>query len=211
MKILIYLFDGVTALDAVGPYESLQRLPECEIRFIGRSRGVVRSGDTFLGMMADTAIDEETTCDVLLMPGGNSAGIRAALSDAELMRWVRAMDGQSRFTASVCSGALLLAASGLLADRKAATHWRVAGALTRFGSEYVADHVYIDGKYITAAGVSAGIDLGLTMCGLIAGSEVGAAVELSMQHLPCPPFAAGDPVNASAERLKLLEQRLRPS
>jgi transcriptional regulator GlxA family with amidase domain len=211
MKILIYLFDGVTALDAVGPYESLQRLPECEICFVGNSRGVIRTGDKFLGLVSDRSIDEETSCDVLLVPGGDGAGLRAVLSNAEFMQWLRRVDAQTCWTGSICSGALLLAASGLLSGRKAATHWRVGAALKRFGAEYTTDRVHLDGKYLTAAGVSAGIDLGLTLCGLIAGEETGAAVELSMQHAPQPPFGSGDPATAKPELIKLVEQRLRSS
>jgi transcriptional regulator GlxA family with amidase domain len=211
MKILIYLFDGVTALDAIGPYESLQRLPECEIRFVGKSRGVVRTGDKYLGLVTDRAITEETSCDVVLIPGGDNAGIRAVLADAEFTQWLRLVNAQSRWTGSICSGAVLLAASGLLSGRKAATHWRVGAALNRFGAEYTTERVHMDGKYITAAGVSAGIDLGLTLCGLIAGDEVGAAVELSMQYLPQPPFGSGDPTKATPERIRLIEQRLRSS
>ena len=211
MKILIYLFDGVTALDAIGPYESLQRLPECEICFVGKSRGVVRTGDNYLGLVTDRAIAEETSCDVVLIPGGDSAGIRAMLTDTELTQWLRLIDAQSRWTGSICSGAMLLAASGLLSGRKAATHWRVGATLNRFGAEYTTDRVHIDGKYITAAGVAAGIDLGLTLCGLIAGEEIGAAVELSMQYAPQPPFGSGDPSIATPELLRLVEQRLRSS
>lgn len=209
MHISIFLFDGLTALDAVGPYEALQRLPECEIQFVGLTPGPKRTGDGRLALTADVAIADVSSADMVIVPGGTGAGLAPLLADAALADWLRRMDEVTTYTASVCSGAFILGAAGLLDGRRAATHWRAKGSLARFGARYSPDRVVFDGKYVTSAGVSAGIDMGLALCGRIAGRDVGEAVELSLQYDPQPPFGAGDPDTATPERLRLLEQRLR--
>jgi transcriptional regulator GlxA family with amidase domain len=204
MRILIYLFDGITALDAIGPYESLSRLPEVEIGFVARRSGPVRTGDTFLALNADTGIDEENEAGILIMPGGQREAVRRELGDEALRDWLVALDATTARTCSVCTGSLILAAAGLLKGRRASTHWGARDHLGHFGATYSSERVTEDGKYWTSAGVSAGIDLGLSLCAEIAGREMAEAVQLSMEYDPDPPFAAGNFADATPERIALV-------
>jgi transcriptional regulator GlxA family with amidase domain len=204
MRILIYLFDGLTALDAIGPYESLSRLPEVQIGFVARRAGLVRTGDDFLSLQADSGIDEEAAADMLIVPGGQRDAVRRELGDEALRGWLKAIDAGTKRTCSVCTGSLILAAAGLLEGRRASTHWGARDYLSRFGATYSPERVTADGKYLTSAGVSAGIDLGLRLCAEIAGRETAEAVQLSMEYDPDPPFAAGNFADATPERIALV-------
>ena len=204
MRILIYLFDGITALDAIGPYESLSRLPQVEIGFVARRAGLVRTGDDFLSLNADSGLDDETEADMLIVPGGQREAVRRELGDEHLRTWLKALDAVTTRTCSVCTGSLILAAAGLLDGRRASTHWGARDYLSRFGATYSGERVTEDGKYLTSAGVSAGIDLGLALCAEIAGRDMAEAVQLSMEYDPDPPFAAGRFADATPERLALV-------
>jgi transcriptional regulator GlxA family with amidase domain len=194
MKIAFLLFDGITALDAVGPYDILNRVPGIEVVFAAKTRGTVRTGNGALGLFADAALDEVTTADVLLVPGG-SKGLVEAMHDPAHQDWIRAIDAGTQWTTAVCSGSLILAASGLLKDRRATTHWRAANGLAKYGATYVAERYVHDGKYVTAAGVSAGIDMALYLVEQMRGRDVAQAVQLSAEYVPQPPFP---PVSAAA-------------
>lgn len=210
LKIAIFLFDGITALDAVGPYESLARLPDVTIRFVGKSVGPIRTGDGFLALHADADIGSVQEADILIVPGGHRRGLAATIPDPKVQAWIRAIDTGSRWTTSVCTGSLILGSAGVLTGQKASTHWRAKAALARHGAEYSADRITIDGKYMTSAGVSAGLDMGLTLCAELAGREIAEAIQLSMQYDPEPPFDTGDPRRAAtAERVHLIENVLR--
>jgi transcriptional regulator GlxA family with amidase domain len=204
MRILIYLFDGITALDAIGPYESLSRLPGVDIRFVGRRAGPVRTGDGFLALNADTGIDQESEADMLIVPGGKRNGVQREMGDEGLLTWLEALDSGTTRTCSVCTGSLILGAAGLLQGRRASTHWGAREYLGHFGATYSAERVTEDGKFLTSAGVSAGIDLGLRLCAEIAGREMAEAVQLSMEYDPDPPFQAGNFKDATPERLALV-------
>ena len=204
MKILIYLFDGVTALDAVGPYESLSRLPEAEILFVAPAAGPVRTGDGFLALHADAAIAEVAAADMLIVPGGQALAVRAQAQDTALHAWLKTIDEHSRYTCCVCTGSVILAAAGLLNGRRASTHWAASAYLPRLGAIYSAERVTIDGKYVTSAGVSAGIDMGLLLCAELAGADIAEAVQLSMEYDPQPPFDAGNREHAPPERVALV-------
>ncbi|HEX8379596.1 MAG TPA: DJ-1/PfpI family protein [Allosphingosinicella sp.] len=204
MLILIYLYDGVTALDAVGPYESLSRLPGVEIRFVGRRAGPVRTGDGALALNADTGINDEIAADMLIVPGGRRAGVQREMGEERVLGWMAVLDTVTTRTCSVCTGSILLGAAGLLEGRRASTHWGARDYLGHFGATYSAERVTEDGKYLTSAGVSAGIDLGLTLCAEIAGREMAEAVQLSMEYDPKPPFDAGNFRDATPERLAMV-------
>jgi putative intracellular protease/amidase len=210
MQIAIFLFEGITALDAIGPYASLARLPQVEIVFVGKKPGLVRAGDGFLALQADVGIADVTAADILLVPGGSQRHLVPLLSDAALHAWIRHIDSKSRWTSSVCSGSLVLAGAGLLKGRTAATHWRAKCALADFGVLYSPERVVVDGKYITSAGVSAGLDMGLLLCAEIAGREIAEAVQLSMQYDPQPPFDCGNAErDATPDRVRIVENKLR--
>lgn len=210
MRIAIFLFDNITALDAVGPYESLARIAEADIVFVAKKVGPIRTGDGFLALHADADIASVHAADILLVPGGHTRGLAATMPDPEVQAWIREVDATTRRTCSICTGSLILGAAGLLNGRKASTHWRARAALARFGAEYSNERITIDGKYMTSAGVSAGIDMGLALCGELAGRDVAEAIELSMQYDPMPPFGTGDAERfATPERVHLIENVLR--
>lgn len=210
MQIVIFLFENVTALDAVGPYESLARIASAEIIFVAKRAGPVRTGDGFLALHADADITSVRTADILIVPGGHGRGLMTIMPDPAVHTWIREVDATSRWTCSVCTGSIILAAAGVLGGRKASTHWRAKAALGRFGTEYSPARVTKDGKYMTSAGVSAGIDMGLALCGELVGREVAEAIELSMQYDPAPPFGTGDAERfATPDRVQLIENVLR--
>ncbi|MEE1785862.1 DJ-1/PfpI family protein [Streptomyces sp. SP17BM10] len=197
MRIAVLLYDDFTALDAVGPYEVLSRIPGAEVVFTAARRGPVRTDMRSLALTADAALEEVDSADVLLVPGG--PGTEPALADAELVDWVRRVDATTTWTASVCSGSLLLGAAGLLAGRRATSHWCCLDALPGFGAEPTGtERVVIDGTYATAAGVSAGIDLALTLTGRLAGDATAEAIQLVIEYDPRPPYSAGSVATAPA-------------
>jgi putative intracellular protease/amidase len=192
--IAIVLFEGVTALDAVGPYEVLARLPGADVRFAGRRPGEVRTDTGALGLTIDATLDEVPAPDIVVVPGG--AGTRAAAGDDDLLAWIRAVHPGARWTASVCTGSIVLAAAGVLRGRRATSHWIWRDALTAFGATPVEDRVVVDGDVVTAAGVSAGIDMALRLAALEAGEEVARAIQLGIEYAPEPPFDSGSPASA---------------
>ncbi|GGZ38399.1 DJ-1/PfpI family protein [Streptomyces poonensis] len=201
MQIAIVLFDRFTALDAVGPYETLGRLPDAETVFVAEQAGPVRSDTGALALTADRTLAEVRSPDIVVVPGG--PGQSAQMENEALLDWLRTADGTSTWTTSVCTGSLLLAAAGLLAGRRATSHWLALDFLRRYGVEPTGERVVFDGKYVTAAGVSSGIDMGLTLVGRIAGDEHAQAVQLLTEYDPQPPYDAGSPEKASAH---LVEQ-----
>jgi len=204
MNIVVVLFDGVTALDAVGPYEVLTRLPGASVVFAATEPGVKRT-DHGLGLTADVALREVPAPEVLLVPGG--PGQVAAMDDVELRDWLRAADATSTWTTSVCTGSLLLAGAGLLTGKRATSHWLALDELARLGAVAVAERVVVDGRHVTSAGVSAGIDMALELAGRMHGALVAQAVQLSLEYDPAPPYDAGSPQKAPAEVVELVRSR----
>ena len=196
-KVSILLFDGITALDAVGPYEVLRSVPGWEVTFVGRQAGEVRTDVGSLGLTADVALADAPAADILIVPGGR--GSRLLLDDAEVLDWVRQVDSGSRWTTSVCTGSLVLGAAGLLEGRRATGHWLYLEPLREYGAEPVTDGRWVeDGKVITGGGVSAGIDMALHLVGREVGPEVAQAIQLAIEYDPQPPFDAGSPQKAPA-------------
>jgi putative intracellular protease/amidase len=203
VRIAILAFPRLTALDAIGPYEVLSRLPGAEVSFVASEAGSVRTDTGTLGLTVDRALDEVREAEILLVPGG--AGTRPLLADEEVLDWIRAIDATTRWTTSVCTGSLILGAAGLLEGRRATSHWIWREYLTAFGAEPVDQRVVEDGKLITAAGVSSGIDMALHLAAREAGEEVAKAIQLGIEYDPEPPFDAGSPRSAPPE----LAQRVR--
>jgi transcriptional regulator GlxA family with amidase domain len=202
MRIAILIFDGLTALDAIGPYEVLSRLPEAEVRFVATDPGTKRTDTGALGVEADFAIDDRDAPQVVLVPGGK--GSRPLMRDAETLEWLRSVHETSTWTTSVCTGALVLGAAGILDGRRATTHWAYLDRLSELGAQPVDERVVEDGKVITAAGVSAGIDMALALAARIAGDEVAQAIQLGIEYDPQPPFDAGSPSKAPPAVLALV-------
>ncbi|MCX4680025.1 DJ-1/PfpI family protein [Streptomyces sp. NBC_01433] len=196
MQIAILLFDRFTALDAVGPYEILSRTPGAETVFVAERTGPVRNDSGSLELVAAKTLAEVPAPDVVIVPGG--PGQSDQMENEALLGWLRAVDATSTWTTSVCTGSLLLAAAGLLAGRRATSHWLALDILKEFGVEPTGERVVLDGKYVTAAGVSSGIDMGLTLLGRIAGDEHAQAVQLLTEYDPQPPYDAGSPDKAPA-------------
>jgi len=202
MQIAILIFDGLTALDAIGPYEVLSRLPGAELRFVAKQPGPKRTDTGALGVQADLAIADLPGPDVVLVPGGQ--GNRPLMRDSEVLDWLRVAHERSTWTTSVCTGALVLGAAGILDGKRATTHWAFLDRLSELGAEPVTERVVEDGKVVTAAGVSAGIDMALTLAARIAGDEVAQAIQLGIEYDPRPPFDAGSPSKASPEVIELV-------
>ncbi|NGO09971.1 DJ-1/PfpI family protein [Streptomyces sp. HC44] len=196
MQIAIVLFDRFTALDAVGPYETLGRLPDAETVFVAEQTGPVRTDTGALAITADKTLAEVPSPDIVVVPGG--PGQFAQMENETLLDWLRATDATSTWTTSVCTGSLLLAAAGLLDGRRATSHWLTLDFLKQYGAEPTGERVVTDGKYVTAAGVSSGIDMGLTLVGRIAGDEHAQSVQLLTEYDPQPPYDAGSPQKAPA-------------
>lgn len=196
MKIAILVFDGLTALDAIGPYEVLRSVPGWEVEFVAKAAGEVRTDSGFLGLSADKAIAEVSDPDIVLVPGGK--GNRPLLEDEEVLSWLRQVDEQTTWTSSVCTGSLVLGAAGLLDGRRATCHWLFLERLREYGADPVGGRYVEDGKVITAAGVSAGIDMALHLVSREVGPELAQAIQLGIEYDPQPPFNAGSPDKAPA-------------
>ncbi|MFE4664827.1 DJ-1/PfpI family protein [Streptomyces sp. NPDC056716] len=207
MQIAVLLFDRFTALDAIGPYETLGRLPGAELVFVAERPGPVRSDTGALALVADRGLGEVPAPDLLVVPGG--PGQSAQMDNAVLLDWLRTADATSTWTTSVCTGSLLLAAAGLLTGRRATSHWLALEHLTRYGVEPTGERVVLDGKYVTAAGVSAGIDMGLTLLGRIAGDDFAQTIQLVTEYDPQPPYDAGSPHKAPAHIVAELSSQSR--
>jgi transcriptional regulator GlxA family with amidase domain len=202
MQIAILIFDGLTALDAIGPYEVLSRVPDAELRFVAKQAGPVRTDTGALGVQADLAIADLDDPEVVVVPGG--PGSRPLMRDPEVLEWLRAAHRGSTWTTSVCTGALVLGAAGILDGKRATTHWAFVERLPEFGAEPLTARVVEDGKVITAAGVSAGIDMALTLASRLAGDQVAQAIQLGIEYDPDPPFDSGSPAKASPETIELI-------
>jgi putative intracellular protease/amidase len=205
MDIAIAVYDGLTALDAIGPYEVLGRLPGARTTFVATRSGPVRTDQGSLALVAEASFAETTAPDLVLVPGGPGrvdGGVHA-----DLVAWLRRVDAVTTWTTSVCTGALFLAAAGLLTGRPATTHWSAREELARLGASVVEQRVVRDGKYVTAAGVSAGIDMALTLAGIIAGDRTAQAIQLGIEYDPQPPYRSGSPDTAPAELVELLRTR----
>jgi putative intracellular protease/amidase len=199
MQIAIPLYDRFTALDAIGPYEVLSRLPGARVDFVAGEPGIVRADTGMLAVSVERSLADVPDPDVILVPGG--IGSRTAMHDEALLDWVRAAHEGSRYTTSVCTGALVLSAAGILDGLEATTHWACLDQLDRPVTERVVEQ----GKVITAAGVSAGIDMALTLASRIAGDVVAQAIQLGIEYDPQPPFDSGSPDKAPEAVLELVK------
>jgi len=191
LQIAVPLFPKFTALDAVGPYEVLQRIPTFDITFVGHARGEVRSENGMLGLVADATFEEIPSPDVIVFPGG--VGTRALEHDERVLEWVRHAHAGTRYTTSVCTGSIVLGAAGLLKDLTATTHWARYRELAAHGAEPTAQRVveHLDRRIITAAGVSSGIDMALRLTELLVDDTAARAAQLMIEYDPQPPFDCG--------------------
>jgi transcriptional regulator GlxA family with amidase domain len=198
VQVAIALFPRLTALDAIGPYEVLQRVPDLDVVFAGERRGEVRTDNGFLGLTVDAAFDEVPGPDVVVVPGG--VGTADLLGGGPYLDWLRAVHPGTRYTTSVCSGSLALAAAGLLDGLTATTHWIALDYLRNFGAVPVRERVveHLDRRIITAAGVSSGIDMAIRLVELLIDDVAAQAAQVYVEYDPQPPFDAGHPSKVSA-------------
>jgi transcriptional regulator GlxA family with amidase domain len=201
MQITILLYDRMTALDAIGPYEVLSRLPGASVLFVAERAGPVRADTGRLSLVADATLADSPAADLILVPGSPAPPTKPG----PVRDWLLAADATTTWTTSVCTGSLTLASAGLLTGRRATSHWLAIDRLAGYGARPAGERVVIDGKYATAAGVSAGIDLALELAARIAGPEVAQAIQLAIEYDPRPPFGAGSPATAPASIVAALQ------
>jgi putative intracellular protease/amidase len=196
----------MTALDVIGPYEVLSRLPEAQVCFTAARKGIVRSDMKCLGLSADYSIDDIDATDIFLVGGG--PGDAAVREDAKTLEWIRRMHESSIWTTSVCTGSVILAAAGVLEGKRATSHFAALDELASYGVEPSTERVVIDGKVVTGAGVSAGIDMALTLTARILDDEYAQTLQLGIEYDPQPPFDTGSPARAPREMVDLVKSLL---
>jgi putative intracellular protease/amidase len=202
MEVAIPLYDGFTALDAIGPYDVLSRIPGAQVKFVALEPGAKVTENGMLSMNADIPVTDVTSPDVLVVPGGY--GTRRLLQDEPLLNWIRSVHETSTFTTSVCTGSLLLGGAGILDGLEATTHWASMDLLATFGAKPTSRRVVEQGKVITAAGVSSGIDMALTLAAKLVHEDLAKAIQLGIEYDPQPPFDCGSPEKAGPEMTELL-------
>jgi putative intracellular protease/amidase len=207
VDIAIVLYPGFTALDAVGPYEVLSRLPGATVTFAAETADPVLADTGRLALIPALTLAECSRPDVLLVPGG--PGQANLMEHQPILSWLREMHSSSSWTTSVCTGSLLLGAAGILEGRRATSHWLAMDRLSRLGAIPVSERIVCDGKVMTAAGVSAGIDMALVLAGELAGSVVAQTIQLGIEYDPHPPFGAGSPETAPSNVVQYLRDRSR--
>jgi transcriptional regulator GlxA family with amidase domain len=210
----IALYPGLTILDVIGPYQVLSMVPGNEVVLCAAAAGRLSDDQGLVHLEVEHTFADVPEPDVVLV-GGGLATRRLMHADSDIVRWLAAADAHTAWTTSVCTGSLLLGAAGLLDGRRATTHWNAVRHLESFGATYSAERVVTDGKVVTGAGVSAGIDLALTLVGLLQGDDVARAVQLGIEYDPRPPYDAGSPATAPPEIVEVVaavmddaEQRL---
>jgi transcriptional regulator GlxA family with amidase domain len=204
MEIAVLLFDDVNALDVIGPCEVLSKIPDTAIKYAAKEPGPKKT-DAQLKIIADYALSDISKPDILLIPGGQ--GIKSILGEEEIINWIKSCHKTTKWTVSVCTGALVLGAAGILKRLKATTHWISLPKLKDLGAKPQKERVVIDGKVITCAGVSAGIDMALTLTSLIAGQTTAQTIQLAIEYDPAPPFDSGSPDKAPKEIFELIVQK----
>lgn len=207
MNIVIYLYNGLTVLDAVGPYEVLSRLPDANVKFVAREKGLIVSDTHFLKLIADYDISEIQSADILIIPGSVIGFIRES-KDAAVLNWIQKIHQTTNWTTSVCSGSVILAAAGILSGKKATSHWGAIHMLKDFGITPSSERYIQEGKIITAQGVSAGIDMALFLVSQIVGVEKAKAYQLFIEYDPNPPFDAGTITKADTDTINLAKTML---
>ena len=201
MEIAVLIYDDVNALDVVGPCEVLSKVPGTIIKYVSKEPGP-KSTDVGIKLIADYSLEQVQQPDILLVPGGQ--GIKSLTVDKQIINWIKNCHAKTTWTVSVCTGALLLGAAGILKGLKATTHWMCLSSLSNFGAEPQKERVVIDGKVVTSAGVSAGIDMALILAGLIAGETTAKVIQLAVEYDPDPPFDSGSPDKATKEIVDLI-------
>lgn len=208
MLVAIVIYPGFTALDAIGPYEVLRMMPDTEVRFVSNEVGPIAADSGVLIIGATHTFEETPEPDIVLVPG-STADTTTAMANCDLIRWLQKVHKTTNLTLSVCSGSLVLAAAGILDGLAATTHWIGQSALKQFGAKPMKNERIVEaGKVVTAAGVSAGIDLGLTIVMKLHGEEVAQKIQLLIEYDPMPPVDSGHPSKASEQVFKVARKEM---
>lgn len=205
MQVVFLFYDGMTALDAVGPHEVLSRLPGAKVQRVAQAKRPILT-DSGIALNAEFALTDVLHADILLIPGAGSATTLSFYP--VILEWVRSIHTSTTWTTSVCTGSLILGAAGILSGLKATTHWAAFDRLEKWGAKPTPSRVVEDGKVITAAGVSAGIDMALTLVAKIAGVQFAQALQLGIEYDPQPPFDVGSPLKANPAIRDALRMRM---
>jgi transcriptional regulator GlxA family with amidase domain len=209
MQIAFALYPGLTALDFIGPYQVLSNVPGVEIVLCAAEPGLLSDDNGLLHLEVAAGLVDVPSPDIVVVPGGPASSTSAAIAEGALVAWLQKVHASTTWTTSVCTGALFLGAAGLLEGLKATTHWLSYEELAGYGATPTEQRVVIEGKVATAAGVSAGIDLALTLVGLQWGEEVAQAIQLGIEYDPQPPYDAGAPSKAPAAITELVTAVMR--
>ena len=207
MEIVIYLYNGITVLDAIGPYEVLKNLKDTTIKFVAEEKGEITSDSGIVYLNAKHSIDEIEKADIVIIPGSNIAFIQE-MKNKKVLNWIRKINETTQKTVSVCTGSIILAATGLLDGKKATSHWKPIELLRDFGVTPVRERIVEEGKFITAAGVSAGIDMAIYLANEISGENEAKASQLMIEYDPQPMFNSGNLLTAEPEIIKLAEHKM---
>jgi transcriptional regulator GlxA family with amidase domain len=209
MQIAFALYPGLTALDFIGPYNVLSNVPGVDVVLCAPEPGLLADDNGLLHLQVATALADVPSPDIVVVPGGPARSTDAAIADGSVVAWLRAVHPSTTWTTSVCTGSLLLGAAGILEGLKATTHWLSYDELASYGATPTEQRVVVEGKVATGAGVSAGIDLALTLVGLQWGEEVAQAIQLGIEYDPQPPYDAGAPSKAPAAITELVTAVMR--
>jgi len=205
VEIVIYIYNGMTMLDAIGPYEVLRSIKGANIKFVSKTKGEITADSHFLHINSKFSIDEVKEADILLIPGSTIAFIRE-MKDKQVLNWIKEVNLTTQKTVTVCSGSIILAATGLLAGKKATSHWKPINLLAEFDAVPTRERMIEEGKFITAAGVSAGIDMAIYLVNLLKGEKAAKAAQLSIEYDPQPMFNSGNYLTAEKEIIELSEK-----
>lgn len=211
MEVTIMLYDGITALDAIGPYEVFAGTQQCNVKFVAKEKGIIKLDSKMGYLHADYSFSEITSADILVVPGCSPPNYKNPMNDEETLNWIRKMHETSKWTTSVCNGSLILGAAGLLNDVKATSHWGSFDILQSLGAIPTEERVVRQSKIVTAAGISSGIDMALQLVAWEFGEDLSKGVQLILEYDPQPPFDTGSIKKAPAflvENIKMLLQEL---
>lgn len=207
MEIVIYIYDGMTMLDAIGPYEVLRNLSDVNIRFVAKKKGEITADSRFVNLNARYEIEEVERADILIIPGSTLGFIRE-MKDKKVLSWIRKIHETTIKTVTVCTGSIILSATGLLEGKKATSHWKPMALLSKFGAIPTRERIVEDDKFISSAGVSAGIDMALYLATLLRGEPAAKAAQLIIEYDPRPMYDAGNILAAESSVIQLAERQL---
>lgn len=208
MEIVIYIYNGMTMLDAIGPYEILRNLRDVNIKFVSKKKGEITADSQFVQLNAKYEIDEIQKADILIIPGSTVSFVRE-MKDKRVLNWIKKINETTLKTVTVCTGSIILGATELLKGRKATSHWKPINMLSRFGAIPIRERIVEDGKFISSAGVSAGIDMALYLVSILKGEKDAKAAQLIIEYDPNPMFQSGNYLTAESDIIELAEKILK--